>query len=59
MTAYRENLVDRVIRVYGYEHFMTVRFAQMCEILDNTAENDQALAGLVQDYEKAPQRWAF
>ena len=59
MTVYRENLVDRVIRVYGYEHFMTVRFAQMCEILDNTAENDQVLAGLVQDYEKAPQRWVF
>lgn len=59
MTAYRENLIDRVIRVYGYEHSMTVRFAQMCEILDNTAENDQALASLVQDYEKAPQRWAF
>lgn len=59
MTAYRENLVDRVIHVYGYEHPMTVRFAQMCEILDNTAENDQALADLVQDYEKAPQRWIF
>lgn len=27
----RENLVDRMIRIYGFENPITIEFAEMCE----------------------------
>lgn len=32
MTELRENLLDRIIRIYGFEHKITIWFAKMCEI---------------------------
>ena len=31
MTELRENLLDRIIRIYGFEHKITIWFAKMCE----------------------------
>ena len=31
MTEYREKLLERVIRVYGFEHEITLDFAELCE----------------------------
>ena len=31
MSEKREQLLDLVISVYGFEHQMTISFAQMCE----------------------------
>ena len=31
MTEYREKLLERVIRVYGFEHEVTIGFARLCE----------------------------
>lgn len=27
----RENLIDRMIRIYGFENPVTIEFAEMCE----------------------------
>ena len=31
MTTYRENLIDRLIHVYGFEDPIVIQFAGMCE----------------------------
>ena len=31
MTTLRENLLDRIIHVYGFEHKVTIWFAEQCE----------------------------
>ena len=31
MTTLRENLLDRIIHVYGFEHEITILFATLCE----------------------------
>ena len=32
MTELRENLLDRIIRIYGFEHKITIWFAKICEM---------------------------
>ena len=38
MTEYREKLLERVIRVYGFEHEVTIEFARLCENPDFSEE---------------------
>ena len=50
----RENLLDRMIRIYGFEHPIVIQFAELCERMANTANNDKALTVLVETHEKNP-----
>lgn len=51
----REELMNRMIRLYGFESPITIDFCWMCEEWADTEANDNALAILVKYHEKAPQ----
>ena len=55
MNELREKLLDRMIRIYGFEHEITISFAKLCETWDNTDTYDQALETLVKAHEEFPQ----
>jgi hypothetical protein len=55
MNAMRETLLDRIIRIYGFEHEVTIQFADMCEKWDNNSANDRMLEILVDAHEEHPQ----
>ena len=48
MNAKREELLDRVIRVYGMEHEVTIGFAWLCE---NSYFTDSCLEALCELHE--------
>lgn len=50
----RENLIDRMIRIYGFEHPIVIQFAKLCERMKNTKANDKALMMLVESHEENP-----
>ena len=50
----REQLLDRMIRIYGFEHEIVIEFARMCEELLPTENNDKALETLVKCHEENP-----
>ena len=52
MTAYREELLDRVIRIYGFEHPTTIAFAEACEASPKSAFDDLVLSTYVDMYER-------
>lgn len=54
MTTYRENLLDRMIHLYGFENPMVIQFADMCEKYANNAWNDDVLRLLVEAHEADP-----
>jgi hypothetical protein len=54
MTTYRENLLDRLIAIYGLENPIVIQFAQMCERYANNAWNDDILRLLVEAHEADP-----
>jgi hypothetical protein len=54
MTTYRENLIDRMIHLYGFENPMVVQFAGMCEKYPNNADYDNSLRFLVEAHEEYP-----
>ena len=47
MTDYRKNLIDRMIRLYGFEDEKVVAFANLCERYANSKEWDNVLRTLV------------
>ena len=51
MTTYREKLIDRVIRIYGFEAEQTVAFAKLCE---NDQITDEQLTTIVENAEELP-----
>lgn len=51
MTEYREKLLERVIRIYGFEHEVTIGFARLCE---NTDFSDACLEALCIAHECFP-----
>ncbi len=51
MTEYREKLLERVIRVYGFEHKVTIGFAWLCE---NSIFSDACLEALCIAHECFP-----
>lgn len=55
MNKIREQLADRMIRLYGFESPITIDFCWMCEEWADTEANDNALATLVKCHEEAPQ----
>ena len=50
----REQLLDRMIRIYGFEHEIAIEFARMCEEWLPTENNDKALETLVKCHEENP-----
>ena len=50
----REQLLDRMIRIYGFEHEIVIEFARMCEEWLPTENNDKALEILVKCHEENP-----
>ena len=51
----REELMNRMIRLYGFESPITIDFCRLCEEWSNTEDYDSALATLVKCHEEAPQ----
>lgn len=50
MTTYRENLLDRMIRIYGFEHEIVIEFARLME----TEMSDHDLETIVKAHEEFP-----
>lgn len=50
----RERLLDRMIKIYGFEHEIVIEFARMCEEWLPTENNDKALETLVKCHEENP-----
>ena len=50
----REKLLDRMIKIYGFEHEIVIEFARMCEEWLPTENNDKALETLVKCHEENP-----
>jgi hypothetical protein len=54
MTKFRESLIDRMIRIYGYEHKIVLDFCRLCEAWENNDWNNKRLAILVESHEAEP-----
>ena len=54
MNPMRENLLDRMIKIYGFEHPIVIRFAKQCERWEDTAIYDTILRLAVESHEKYP-----
>ena len=50
----RENLIDRMIRIYGFEHPIVIQFAELYERMADTEYNNKALITLVKAHEENP-----
>lgn len=55
MNEFREKLLDRMIRIYGFEHEIVVRFARQCERFAQTEAFDKAFETIVKFHEETPQ----
>ena len=55
MNKIREQLIDRMIRLYGFESPITIDFCRLCEEWADTEAYDNALATLVKCHEEALQ----
>ena len=51
----REELMNRMIRLYGFESLITIDFCRLCEEWADTEAHDNVLATLVECHEEAPQ----
>ena len=54
MTKFRENLIDRMIRIYGYEHEIVLEFCRLCENWESNDWNDKCLEIVVEAHEAEP-----
>lgn len=54
MNKLRENLITRMIRIYGFENEIVVDFCRCCEIFPNDEAHDKALRTLVIVHEECP-----
>lgn len=54
MSKERKNLLDRIIRIYGFENPITIQFANICE---SWKKKDQLplLEAIVKSHEEFPQ----
>lgn len=55
MSEYRKQLVDRMIRIYGYENEIAIKFCEVCEQNPDDTEWDRVCELLVSSHEKFPQ----
>ena len=54
MTKFRENLIDRMIKIYGYEHEIVLEFCRLCENWESNVWNDKCLEIVVEAHEAEP-----
>ena len=54
MNTMRKNLIDRMIRIYGFEHPSVIWFVDLCERWKDTKENDKVLRIIVESHEEFP-----
>ena len=54
MNPMRENLLNRMIKIYGFEHPIVIKFAKQCERWEDTAIYDTILRLAVEAHEKYP-----
>ena len=54
MSTMRENLIDRMVRIYGSEHPVVIQFTDLCERWKDTKENDKVLRIIVESHEEFP-----
>lgn len=50
----REKLIDRMIRIYGFEHEIVIDFVRQCERYPKNKTYDEALSLLVDCHEEMP-----
>lgn len=55
MSEKRERLVNRMIRIYGFENPIVIEFRELCERYPISEWNDQCLTTLVEAHEAHPQ----
>ena len=55
MTDFRNDLLTRIIHIYGFEHGVTIDFVRMCEEWENDIAHDKMLEMLVESHEEFPQ----
>ena len=55
MNKIREQLADRMIRLYGFESPITIDFCRLCEEWADTEALNSVLTTLVKCHEEAPQ----
>lgn len=53
----RDQLLDRMIRIYGFEHPIVLDFARLCENWAPGVDWDRLLEVLVEAHEDHPQDW--
>ncbi len=46
--------IDRMIRIYGFEHPLVIQFAELCERMADTEYNNNALKLLMEAHEEYP-----
>lgn len=54
MNKLRENLIDRMIRIYGFENPIVIDFCHCCETFPNDEAHDKTLRTLVVVHEECP-----
>lgn len=54
MNELRENLIDRMIRIYGFEAPVVITFCYLCENWPNDKTHDEALRVLCESHEEHP-----
>lgn len=54
MSKFRESLVDRMIRIYGFENPIVINFCEMCENWKDDEYHNKSLAVLVKSHEEMP-----
>lgn len=54
LSQFREDLLTRMIRIYGFEHKITIWFAQLLESQEENEINNKMLEMMVECHEKSP-----
>lgn len=54
MSEYRKNLIDRMIRLYGFESETVILFATMAEKYTDSKEWDNVMLMIVEAHEAHP-----
>ena len=51
----REKLIDRMIRIYGFENPIVIEFCKLCEVWEDIEDRDRLLEVIVKSHEEFPQ----
>lgn len=54
MSKEREVLIDRLIKIYGFENKIVIAFATLCEEWEESKWNNEVLSILVNAHEAKP-----